>query len=96
MRREGGHKHKVSWTGLVYKLQVLSPPKASAPTHDVDDGLQFSMVMRTGFRVGMNDDRARPKLLCADAGIGNSLGPGHARSLRSIAVEFTAAHNAQS
>jgi hypothetical protein len=93
--REGRYIHKVSRSGLVYKLEVLSPAEASAPADDVDNGLQLSMMMWAGFRIGMDNNRARPKLLCADAGVGNSLSTSHTRSLRSIAVEFAAADNAQ-
>src|ERR1700723_1627272 len=95
MGRKGRHIDKVSRPSLVYKLQVLSPAEAGASTHDIDDGFQFSMMVRTGFRVWMHDDRPRPKLLRAYPGVGNGLGAGHAGGLRRIAVEFPTAHNAQ-
>ncbi len=95
MGRKGRHIHKISRAGLVDKLQLLSPAETGASTHDVDYGFQLSVVMRAGFRVGMDDYSACPKFLRAHSSIGNGLGAGHARSLRSIAVELAAAHNTQ-
>ena len=74
---------------------MISPAKAGAAAHYIDDSLEFSVMMWAGLRVGMHHDRSRPELLRADPGMGDGFGAGHAGGLRSISVEFAAADDAQ-
>src|SRR5271156_1819361 len=95
MRNVGRNVDEVSRAGFIDELQIISPAKAGAAPHHVDDGFEFSVMMGAGLGIGMDYDRSRPQLLRADAGARDGFSAGHARGLRRVAVEFAAANDAQ-
>jgi hypothetical protein len=47
VRHVGRDVHEVSRTGLVHKLQPLSPAKSRAASNNVDHRFQFAVMMRS-------------------------------------------------
>lgn len=60
MRHIGWNVNEVARSGLITKLQVIAPAHAGTATHDVEDCLEFSMVMGSGLGVRVNDYCACP------------------------------------
>src|SRR5207253_166198 len=76
------------------ELQVLAPAHARAALHHVDHALEVAVVMRTGLRIRMDVDGARPQLARPDAReIDRSLAV-HARRLRRVRIELVAGDDA--
>ena len=58
MRDERRHEDKIPRTGLREKLQSLSPAHPRSAADDIDDAFQFAVMVRRGFGVGIDADRA--------------------------------------
>jgi len=95
MRDVGRNVDEVSRAGFIDELEIVSPAKACAATDYVDYGFEFAVMMRTGSCVGMHYDCSSPEFLRADFGMRDGFGTGHARRLRSIAIQFATADDAQ-
>jgi hypothetical protein len=95
VRDVGRDIHEIAGAGFVDEFEAGAPAEAGASAHDVDYRLDFAVVVRASFGVGMDDHRAGPKFLCADASMGDGFGAGHAGSLRRVGVEVVGANDAQ-
>src|SRR5215469_1621647 len=60
---------EIARSGLIDILEMLSPSKPCSALHDVQHGLQFAVMVRTRFGVGLHYDRACPELLRAGGGV---------------------------
>ncbi len=89
------HVHEVSRTGLVHKLQSLSPPEARPTAYNINHRLKFSVMMWPGLGIRMHEHCPGPKFLRPNASPGNSFSPLHSRSLGRVAVQFAAANDSQ-
>src|SRR5208282_1527490 len=87
MRNVRRYVNEISRTRFIDELKMIAPTKTRAATHHVDHGFEFPMMMRTGLRIGMHDDRPGPELLRADSGIRNRFGAVHTRRLRRVGIK---------
>src|SRR5271165_2671385 len=94
MRDIGGNVSEIAGASLVNELQTISPADAGPPANDVNHCFHFTVVVRSGFGVGVDDHRSGPELLRTHAGVGDGFGTSHSWSLRRVGVQFAAAHDA--
>ncbi len=94
VRDVGRHVDKIARSSLIDKFEVIAPTEPGSAFDNIEDGFEFAVVMRSGFRVGMHDDGASPKFLRTHARMGNGFGACHTARLRSIGVEFAGANDA--
>jgi hypothetical protein len=81
------HVNEISRTGFLAEFQSIAPPHARAAAHDVENRLEFAVMVRPGFSVRIYDDRTGPQFGSAGARVRDGGFPGHARSLGSVRVE---------
>ena len=62
------HEDEVTGFGLGDVFQPLAPAHPGLAAHHINHAFQRAMVMRAGFRVGVDVDRASPDFLRADPG----------------------------
>ena len=87
---------EVAGTGFSGELEMITPTHSSAAVDDVDDALEFAVMMRSGLGVWMDSDRARPELARAGSRVSYRGGAIHAWRLRCVRVEFTRVNDANS
>ena len=88
VRYERRHVNKVSWRRLGDKLQAISPAKSGATPDDIKDGLQFTVVVRSGSCGWLHNHGACPEFLRSGASEGDCRSSGHAGSLRRVEVQL--------
>ena len=91
MRNVRRHVDEVPGAGLCNEFQLIAPPESSMSSHDVEDCLQFAMVVWPRGDLGLYDYRTRPEFLCTSTCIRDGGRPRHARRLRRVVVEFPGA-----
>jgi len=89
------HVDEIARSGLVHKLQPISPSKTSAAAYDVNHRLDFSMMMGAGPGVWLHNDRSSPKFLGTHLRMRNSLRSRHPRRMRCVRIQLTGANNTQ-
>ncbi len=87
MRHVGRNVDEVARSGFVGEFEFLAPAHAGMSSHDIEYGFEFTVMMRTGLGVRLDDDRSRPQLRCAGAGVRDGRGSGHAGRLRCVRIE---------
>jgi hypothetical protein len=60
MRNVGRNVDEVSGAGFIDELEIVSPAKAGAAAHDIDDSFELSVMMWAGLGVGMHDHGSCP------------------------------------
>jgi hypothetical protein len=90
MRHERRHVDEITRASLRDVLQAFAPSHPRAAADDIDDAFQVAMMMRAGFRVGMNRHGAGPELARARPGVGDGGGAVHAGRLRRVHVKIGA------
>ena len=93
MWHPGWYENKITRAGFIGEFEAIAPAHAGAASHDVEDGLKFTVVMRSGFRIRLDDDGSCPELRGSGASIGDCGSPRHAGCLWSIDIEVTGADN---
>src|SRR6266851_1498606 len=94
MRHVRRHVDEIARSRLGDEFKPIAPAHAGPPLDDIDDALERAVMMRPGFRVGVDGDRAGPQLLRAGAGEVDRRGARHARCLRRVGVEILHADDA--
>src|SRR6266851_2764278 len=94
MRHVRRHVDEIARSRLGDEFEPIAPAHAGPPLDDIDDALERAVMMRPGFRVGVDGDRAGPQLLRAGAGEVDRRGARHARCLRRVGVEILHADDA--
>lgn len=94
MRNERRDVDEVAGPRFSGELQSISPAHARFALYDIDYTFELAVMMRAGFGVRMNADRAGPKLRSAGSSVSDCRGSVHAGSLRSVRVELAGAHDA--
>src|SRR6202046_565057 len=89
MRHVGRNINEVSRPSLRGVFQMFAPSHAGAPAYDVNDALERSMMVRSGFGIRFDSDRPGPDFLGSDPSVIDSRGTGHSRRLRSILIQRT-------
>ena len=86
MRDKGWNVNEISRACLTTEFQAIAPAHAGTTSHDVDHGLQFAMMVRSGFCVRLNNYGTSPQLTgpCTRVGYGGS--PCHSRGLRCVGI----------
>src|ERR1700731_4392797 len=84
VRYERRHVDEISGPGLVDKLQPFAPAKTCTALNDVQNRLEFSVVVRPRFHVRLHDHRSSPKLVGAGGSARYRSRSRHARSLESV------------
>ena len=87
---------EVGGSGFSGELEMIAPTHASAAFDDVDDALELAVMMRPGFGVGMDGDRARPEFRGPSSRVSDGSSAIHSRRLRRVRIEFTRVNNANS
>src|SRR5579883_1336763 len=59
---EGRHIDEIAWACFAAELQVISPSHTGSTAYDVENGLEFPVVMRSGLGVWLNHDGPGPEL----------------------------------
>lgn len=93
MRNVGGNVNEVSGVCLIAKLQVIAPAHAGTTSNDIDDGLQFAVVVGSGFGVRLNHYGAGPQFTGPCACLRDGGGSRHSWRLGCIGVKFPSPHN---
>jgi len=62
MRNVGRHVDEITGSGLGLEFQTLAPAQSRDSVENVNHGLQVAVVMRAGFRLGVDCERAGPEL----------------------------------
>ena len=86
MGSERWHVDEVARPRFGNELEALPPPHPRPTVYHVDHALQFPVVMRTRFSVGVDIDGTRPQLVCSGRGMRNGRRTGHARRLGGIEI----------
>ena len=60
VRHIGGNVNKISGSGFVTEFQSITPAHPHSSFHHVQDGFQFSMVVRSRLRIRLDDHGASP------------------------------------
>src|SRR6202051_1905158 len=55
------HEDEITWAGLIAEFQVVAPAHPGMAANYVEDRLKFSVMMRPGFGVWLNDSRSGPQ-----------------------------------
>jgi hypothetical protein len=79
---------KIARSGFFAELQLIAPSHSNSAFYHVKDGLQLSMMMRSGPGIWLNQHGAGPQLACSSARMRNCGGAGHARCLWRIQIKF--------
>lgn len=53
---------EISSTRFVAELEMIAPAHASASSYNIEYGFEFAVMVRTGFRAGLDNDGTGPKL----------------------------------
>jgi hypothetical protein len=94
VRDVGRNVDEIAGAGFVDEFETVAPTETGAAAYDINDGFEFAVVVRAGFRVGVDNDRAGPKFLGANFRMRDGFGAGHTRCLRGVGVELTGANDA--
>ncbi|GAA3314782.1 hypothetical protein GCM10017710_22240 [Arthrobacter ramosus] len=85
---ERRNKNEIALTGLCDKLQAVSPSHTCPAADNVYNAFQFSVMVRPGFGIGINGDRARPQFTGPRPGMCDCGRSRHTRRLRRIRIEL--------
>jgi hypothetical protein len=90
MGHERRNENEIAGPRLRDKLQLLAPAHTRPAVDDVDNAFQLAMMVRAGFGVGIDPDRACPKFAGPGADMGDRSGSRHPGRLRRIEIELRA------
>src|ERR1041385_177515 len=90
MRHIGRYKDEIARSGLRDIFEMLAPTHARPPFQDINDAFERAVMMRAGFGIGVDMDRAGPDLLRADAGEIDRRRAIHPGGLGRVGVELIA------
>lgn len=90
MGNEGRDIDEVAGFGFGKVFEVVAPAHPGTPAEDVDDALQFAVMMRAGFGVGLDADCPGPEFIGPGFGVVDGSGTGHALGLGRVHVEVGA------
>ncbi len=93
MWNKWGDVDEVPGTGLGNELQAVAPPKARPATDNVEDGLQLTVVVRSGGHVWLHHHRAGPEFLRSGPRVRDGGCAAHTRGLWRVMVQLSGAHN---
>ncbi len=96
MRHIRGNVNKISGFGFVTELQTIAPTHPHSPFQHVQDGFQFSMMVRPCFRIRLDDHGPGPQRGCSGFRMSNRCGSRHARRLRRIHFHFVGMYDSDS
>ena len=85
--------NEISRPGFIDELEVFAPAETPAALDDVEHGFELSVMMRSRFGAGLNNDCAGPQFLRANARIRNGFGASHSGSLRRICIQLAATND---
>ena len=86
MRDVRRNVNEISRVCLTAELQAITPAHAGTTSHDVDHGLQFAMMVRSGFGVRLNNYGTSPQLTGSCTRVRYSSSPCHSRALRCVGI----------
>jgi len=87
MRDVGRDINKIPRPGFAGELEMVAPAHACPAAHNIEDGFKLAMMVRTGFRIGLDDNRAGPEFGGSGPSICDGGGAGHARSLGRVRIQ---------
>src|SRR4029078_10445867 len=90
MWHEWRNKDEVARPGFGDVFEVFAPAHPRAPFNDEDHALQLAMMMRAGFCIRFDPDRACPDFLRSRASLIDRRRPRHAGRLCGIGVKLIA------
>ena len=93
MRYERRDVDKVVRPGLRKEFEPLFLTHTRSAAHHINHTFQLAVMMRARFRVGFDDDRARPQFAGAGARMCNRSRARHAGCLRSIQIKLAARYH---
>ena len=80
--------NKVPGPGFLGKFQLVAPAHSNSALDDVENSLQFSMVMRPGLGIGLNQHSTGPQSVCSSSRMGDGGSARHARCLWRIQIKL--------
>jgi hypothetical protein len=80
--------NKISGSGFVTEFESIAPAHPDPSFHYVQDGFQFSMVVRSRLRVTLDDHGSSPQRVRSGCRMSNCGSPRHAGRLWRIRVQF--------
>ncbi len=78
--------NKVARARFLTKFQLIAPTHSNSALDHVENGLQFSMVMRPGLGIRLHQHRTGPQFVCSSARMGDCGSARHARCLWRIQI----------
>ena len=93
MRDVGRNINEISRCRLIAELQTVTPSHSGTTSHDVDHGLQFTMMVRGSFSVRLNNYGTSPQFAGPGTRVRNGGCPCHSRALGCVGVQIPSAHN---
>ncbi len=94
VRNVGRNEDEVAGSGLIDEFQLLAPAESSAAFDDIQYRFEIPVVVGSGLRVGLNDDRSGPQLAGARARMVDRGGACHPFGLGRVAIQFVGVDDA--
>ena len=69
-------------------FELIAPSHSNCASYHVQHRLQFAVVMRSGFGIGLNNHGAGPQLVRSGSRMRDCGTASHARCLRCVQIEF--------
>jgi len=88
MRNVWRNEDEVAWACLRSEFEAIAPFHPRATADHVDHALDRTVMMRTGLRFRVNDDRPGPEFLGARARMRDRSSAVHARRLSSVGIQL--------
>jgi hypothetical protein len=88
------HVNEIAGAGFFGEFEMVTPAEEGVAFHDVQDRLDFAVVVGCGTGGGFDDHGPSPEFIGTGAGMSDGSGTGHAGSLGRVAIQFTGAHDA--
>ena len=87
MRHVRRNVDEVARSSFAAKFQMIPPSHPSPAAHDVEDGFQLAVMVRSGLCVGLDENCAGPQFAGSCSGVGDGGGTSHAGSLGRIRIQ---------
>jgi hypothetical protein len=93
MRHIWGNVNEISGAGFVNEFQLIAPAHPHSPFQHVQDGFQFSMMVGTRPRIGLDEHGPGPQRVRSSFRMSNGGSPRHARRLWRIQIKFVGVYD---
>ena len=93
MRNIRRNEDEVTRSGLIDEFQLLAPAESGTAFHYIQHRFEIPVVVRSGFRVGLDDDSSGPQLTGAGTCMIDRRSSRHSFGLWRVTVQLIGMHN---